>query len=457
MEALLARDSRLAYRMFLAVVVSAGLPLVAWGFVASDDRALLVGVVIAGGFVDVFPARLRSNVATSLLTVVTLTGLLLGGVPVATASCLGGVTLPLLRATDRRLVRAAFNVAQKAIAAFLSGMLFEMFAERASSVADIANVATLGALLAAAVVQVCVIHLLVSGVVSLDGQERFASVLTDGLLPTLLQVPYAALSALAAILVLDVGVAALLLVVVPAIVARTGLLAFQKVDEAYERLVRSFAKTIEAKDEYTKGHSERVSYLSDLVAGELHVAYEERRLVRYSAMLHDVGKIGVPLCIINKPGPLDDSEFEQMKAHPIIGENILRDIDFLLPVLDVVRHHHERLDGRGYPDGLTGEDLSHAVRIVTAVDAFDAMTSTRAYRRSMSVEDAMVELRVCSGSQFDRRVVAALEAVVDRVGWEPTTKWDGDVSQIPDVKRLPPLTERHDLRISSEVSPEVGT
>ena len=397
-----------------------------------------------------------------MVAVVTLAGLLLGGVSAAVASCLGASAYSLFRATDRPVVKAAFNASQKAIAALMAGIVFETLAHRVDGVTGITAPRSLLALLVAAIVHEAVGYVLVVGVVSLDSGEDYRSVLKHGFLPTLLEVPYAALAVLASILVIDVGPQSLLLMVVPTLVARAGLLAFQSVDEAYERLVRSFAKTIEIKDEYTRGHSERVSYLSDLVAGELRVGYEDRRLVRYAAMLHDVGKIGVPLCVINKPGPLDDDEFQLMKQHPAIGENILRDIDFLLPVLEVVRHHHERLDGRGYPDGLTAQDLTQAVRIVTAVDAFDAMTSTRSYRRSMPVVEAFQELHEGAGTQFDHGIVDAIEAIVVRIGWEPTTSFTGDVESIPNITHVKPLAERHDFvpetgPFSADREPETAT
>jgi putative nucleotidyltransferase with HDIG domain len=238
-----------------------------------------------------------------------------------------------------------------------------------------------------------------------------------------MQVPYVGIAGLAAVILLRASPWALLLMAVPTLIARYGLLAFQRLDESYDRLVRSFVKAIEIKDLYTRGHSERVAELSVHVAEELGVPYDERRLTRYAALLHDVGKIGVPLCIINKPGPLDDDEFEAIKQHPSIGAEILHDIDFLAPAIDIVRYHHERLDGRGYPHGVGEEELSDIVRIVTAVDAFDAMTSTRSYRRALRVEDAVAELRRCAGRQFDPRMVEALAAVVERIGWEPTIEF----------------------------------
>jgi putative nucleotidyltransferase with HDIG domain len=228
---------------------------------------------------------------------------------------------------------------------------------------------------------------------------------------------------LAALLMQSLSPWALLFMAVPVFVARFGLMAFQRLDESYDRLVRTFVKAIEIKDLYTRGHSERVAELSVHVAEELGVHYEERRLTRYAALLHDVGKIGVPLCVINKPGPLDDDEFAQIKQHPTIGAEILRDIDFLGDAIDIVRYHHERLDGRGYPHGVGEEELSDIVRIVTVVDAFDAMTSTRSYRRALTVEDALAELHRCAGRQFDPRMVAALERYVQREGWNPTIEF----------------------------------
>lgn len=450
-------DQRLrAYRAYLTLVIGAGIGALIWGFSQHTRPGLLLALIGSAALVEAFPARLRTDVTASLFAVVMLTGMLLGGTPAAVATAVGALP-SAARSPDRRLVRASFNVSQEALSALAAGAVYSAIAVRGPGIEGMVAPQSLAALIVAMLAFSIANHGLVSIVIALDVGEDLREVFRSGLLSVVLQVAYAAISLAAAVLVVEVGPQSLLLIVVPAIVARTGLLAFQQVDDAYERLVRSFAKTIEAKDVYTRGHSERVSYVSDLVAGHLRTSYEDRRLVRYAAMLHDVGKIGVPLCVINKPGPLDDDEFRVMEEHPIIGENILRDIDFLHPVLDVVRHHHERLDGRGYPDGLTAQDLSEAVRIVTAVDAFDAMTSTRAYRRSLSVDEALAELRRCSGTQFDPRVVEALEAVVKDIGWEPTLTWDGDMSNIPDIKYVPPLTERHDLPAGrGGISPEVA-
>ena len=150
----------------------------------------------------------------------------------------------------------------------------------------------------------------------------------------------------------------------------------------------------------------------------LQVPLEERRAVRLGAILHDVGKIGVSDAILRKPGPLSEREWIVMRAHPVIGEHMLSGIDFLAPALPVVRHHHERWDGRGYPDGLSGDAIPIGARIVAVCDAFDAMTSDRPYRPQMAVADACEELRSGAGRQFDPDCANLLVEVLTSLGDE---------------------------------------
>ena len=143
-----------------------------------------------------------------------------------------------------------------------------------------------------------------------------------------------------------------------------------------------------------------------------------RRRVQLGAILHDVGKIGVPDAILLKPGPLTEAETEAMRAHPEIGTKLLSGIDFLQPALPVVRHHHERWDGTGYPEGLRGEDIPVEARIVALCDAFDAMTSDRPYRPAVSIDAACREINACAGSHFDPELTTLLLAIVKSMGTE---------------------------------------
>lgn len=169
---------------------------------------------------------------------------------------------------------------------------------------------------------------------------------------------------------------------------------------------------LEARDGYTGEHSNSVVELSAAVGRLMGLSEEEVEEVTQAAQLHDIGKIGVPDAILNKPGPLDDSEWEQMRQHPVIGERIVLSIEGLADLPPAIRSEHERWDGKGYPDGLSREQIPLASRIVFACDAFHAMTSDRPYRKAMAVGEAAGELEKGSGTQFDPRVVNALVRAV---------------------------------------------
>jgi putative nucleotidyltransferase with HDIG domain len=177
---------------------------------------------------------------------------------------------------------------------------------------------------------------------------------------------------------------------------------------AYLGAIRALAAALDARDPYTAGHSERVSALSVLIARQLSLSEAEVDIIRLGALLHDIGKIGVADHILRKPGALSADEFEQIRRHPGLGARILRKVPFLEPHLAIVELHHERPDGKGYPFGLLGDNIPLDARIVHVADAFDAMTSARAYRPARAASVALVELQRYAGSQFDPASVDAL-------------------------------------------------
>jgi putative nucleotidyltransferase with HDIG domain len=182
-----------------------------------------------------------------------------------------------------------------------------------------------------------------------------------------------------------------------------------KLREDLERLfygtIRTLVATIEAKDYYTKGHTERVTTYSLQIAEEMGLPPAELDFLQMASLLHDVGKIGIPEKILKKPGKLTPGEYEIMKRHPSIGAEIVNNIDNIDRVREVVLSHHEKWDGTGYPRGLKGEDTPLGARILAVADAYDAMTSTRSYRRNFSEEEVIKEFKRCAGFQFDREVV----------------------------------------------------
>ncbi len=177
---------------------------------------------------------------------------------------------------------------------------------------------------------------------------------------------------------------------------------------AYVGAIRALALALDARDPYTAGHSERVSAVSVAVGREMELPDDQIDILRLGALLHDIGKIGISDNVLRKPGALTPEEFELIKQHPAVGARILRSVPFLAPHLSIVELHHERPDGQGYPHRLRGDEIPILARIVHVADAFDAMTSARAYRPARGTPEALHELWRCAGSQFDAEVVHAL-------------------------------------------------
>jgi putative nucleotidyltransferase with HDIG domain len=211
-----------------------------------------------------------------------------------------------------------------------------------------------------------------------------------------------------------VGVLALPLLLVPLLVARGVFRSYEEVSDAYESTVLAFVAAIEAKDFYTKGHSVRVTEYAMSIARRLGMTEEQLTAFRFGALLHDVGKLAVRKSILTKPSGLTDDEYEQIKLHPVLGAQIVQEIEFLRPALDGVLYHHERLDGSGYPAGLRGDIVPEWARIMAIADTFDAMTSTRAYRAARTPAEAIAELKRCAGETLDAKFVNMfLEALKD--------------------------------------------
>jgi GAF domain-containing protein len=194
---------------------------------------------------------------------------------------------------------------------------------------------------------------------------------------------------------------------------------YEQLDRAYVGTVQALAGALETKDSYTTEHARAVVERAAAVGRRLGMSPAELRTLRFAAIFHDVGKIAVGDQVLAKRGPLTAEERAEIEAHSTAGERILSSIAFLSDVLPLVRHEHERWDGRGYPDGLRGEQIPLGARVVLACDAYDAMTSDRPYRSAMSRAQARAELRAGAGSQFDGRVVAALLEVLDDPEGQP--------------------------------------
>ena len=189
----------------------------------------------------------------------------------------------------------------------------------------------------------------------------------------------------------------------------------EELSGAYIETIKSLAEALEAKDSYTKSHSDIVADYAKKIAEKMGLPFYEIKKITQSALLHDLGKMAIPDSILNKPGALNEKEWEEIRKHPEKSEEILKSLTFIT-FLPIIRHHHERFDGTGYPDKLSADMIPLGARILAVADSFEAMTRDRSYRKALSKERAIEELKRCSGSQFDPKVVMAfLEVLRDEV------------------------------------------
>ena len=191
----------------------------------------------------------------------------------------------------------------------------------------------------------------------------------------------------------------------------------ERLEEAYFATLGALAAALEAKDAYTNDHAIEIAELAGAVCDELRIAPADARLIRLGALLHDIGKIGIPESILRKPGPLTNAESTVMQRHPQIGARILEPVPHFAQLVPLVRASHERYDGDGYPDGLSADRIPLGSRVIGVCDAFHAMTEDRVYRKAMAPAEAIAEIERCSGTQFDPECVRALLDVVRAEGW----------------------------------------
>ncbi|MEW6188617.1 MAG: HD domain-containing phosphohydrolase, partial [Actinomycetota bacterium] len=188
--------------------------------------------------------------------------------------------------------------------------------------------------------------------------------------------------------------------------------SYAKVQDLYLNTIRALTLAMEARERYTEGHSQRVSDYAVAIAKKLGLAEDFIEVIRFAGILHDVGKITIDERILLKPGALTAKERKIIETHPHESLRILESIIFFNQVIPIIRHHHERYDGRGYVDKLGGENIPIGSRILTVADAFEAMTSERSYRSALTLEQAVAELKRCSGTQFDPKIVEVFLSII---------------------------------------------
>jgi putative nucleotidyltransferase with HDIG domain len=421
----LSRLSRAAW-LYMAVVVTAAVLLLTHVVVQDlsrglDDQKSLMLLVLAVLFMicDSTPTTLTSRQsAWSPSSAATLAAVVLLGP--GGAALVGATSLISLRRGSLR--ERAFNGAMYALSAFAAGEAYLALGGQIGVPQLDEFPAIILPFAVAAAVHVAVNHgllwsmLLLLPPAGVSAQRGRLDLHLSLLLVS--DLGYATLGLLIAALWDLVGPFAAGLVLIPLFVARWAMGQFAAQEGAYSATMAALCQAVETKDFYTRGHSERVSRGATLLARQIGMGAERVEAIRYAGMLHDVGKLGVPTKVLQKTGPLTEEELAAIQLHPMRGLEIVRQIGFLTEALDGIMHHHERMDGKGYPMGLAGDEIPEFARVIAVADAFDSMTSTRSYRGARSVEEAVAELRKCSGMQFDPVLVDAFIAALDQEHWE---------------------------------------
>lgn len=194
---------------------------------------------------------------------------------------------------------------------------------------------------------------------------------------------------------------------------RSEQLRLAQLQRAYEASLTTLANAIDIRDRYTRGHVERVTAYSLVMASKLNWPEYTPEHLRFGAILHDIGKIHIPENILFKATPLTNLEWQEIKRHPISGAEMIKDIPYLAPAVPIIRHHHERWNGQGYPDGLAGEAIPPGARIVAVADSFDAMTTSRPYSPARSLENALREIQSCAGTFYDPAIAEVFRSLWD--------------------------------------------
>lgn len=407
--------------LYICAVITAALLVISFGPFAGIDwapvTALGVLLIVSESTATVLRSR---SLAWSAASIASLAGIVLTG-PVGGA-LVGCCTLLSIR-RGPSLPQRLFNTAMFTLSAYLAGRVFLLSGGHVGTPQPSSFPGIVGPFVAADVVHVVVNFALLGGVLRLTREPGPSGRVDLHLKLGFTDLGYGAFGLLTASLWTVLGPFAPVLVLIPLLVARWAVAQFAAQQRAYESTVSALCQAVETKDVYTRGHSERVSRGSVMIAREIGMRAERVEAIRYAGMLHDVGKLGVPTSVLQKSGALTDDEYAAIQLHPMRGLDIVREIGFLDEALAGIMHHHERIDGLGYPMGLAGDEIPEFARVLAVADAFDAMTSTRSYRGARPVPEAVAELRKWAGRQFDPAFVDAFVAAIERDGWkrpEPT-------------------------------------
>ncbi len=401
----------LIYVIFLSclasVILAYSIYLMDWGQAYWFPILVFLVIIILA---DSFPVRLpHGGMVTVSFAVIAASILLFQPLIVIIISV---ILECILLIKEKERIKHFFNILQYTVATGTAALVYRALSPETADFA----IDHIPAFIAAMIVIFLLNTTLVTLILAFTKQENPYTIWLINLkwaTPTF--VSMAPLGALIAVIYINIGFWGLVLFLLPLIIARHSFQSYIDMREAFLDTIKSLSLAIDAKDPYTKGHSSRVADYVILLARELKWPEDKVEFLHYISMIHDVGKVTVPEHILKKDTGLTKEEYDIMKQHSRAGAEIIKDVKFFAQGSDIIKHHHERWDGRGYPEYLKGDEIPEGARILAVADAFDAMTTNRPYRKAMKPKDALQELHCCSGSQFDPRIVKAFDRVYPKL------------------------------------------
>ena len=413
-------------RAYFHLVTFAAVLMLYWLY-SSPGRIdwLLVLLLGAVCFVaEMLTYKLPNGGSVSLAFAICLAAILLGGPELGVMVAIAGSVTSRDLASGKPLYQIIFNMSQLGIAAAVAGSVYlgmggvPLYFEPQIGV-DI-WIWLLLVLLTAVTYTAINVGLVVIAI-RLVTKSQFRAIASDALHYIRGLLPLALLGLVIAKLVALAGFAYLVLLIVPFLVSRQTFMIYQQRQAAYLDTVRSLVAAIEVKDKYTSGHTERVAAYARAVCQHLGLREFEVQRIEWAALLHDIGKVIVWGETLRKQGELSDEEYCEIREHPAIAVEILEEVEFLRDVIPLIAAHHERLDGKGYPMGLKGDEIPLGARIIMVADTFDAITSLRPYRETLSLDEAIQELRNSVPSHLDPKCVEAFVAAINEGAIAPAT------------------------------------
>ena len=347
---------------------------------------------------------------------VNLSSMIVGGPLLATTASALGVLLRVPKVTGRGyihtlnlpLYKTIFNISQSIIVTSLISLIYIAIG---GVVGEFTLIPTIVVLLLGILLNTTII----SGFLTFATKQHFYNVWINnvkGMFASAIAV--GTIGIIIALAFIGYGYGAVLLFFGPLLLARYSFKLYIEMRNLYISTIQALNKSLEAKDPYTSGHSARVENFAVELAEEYNLSYESIENIKTAAILHDIGKIGINDSILNKATELTQEEFHQIMMHPSIGADIISKVDFLKDVTGIIKHHHERYDGSGYPDGLSGEAIPIEACVLTIADSYDAMTTDRPYRAALTKEEALEEIRKNAGTQFHPSLAKEFIAMMNR-------------------------------------------